>query len=84
MGLLTKLAAWVVTPIGTTVAAVLVLFGAWQVDRYGQRQKGAETALKQVQQKTEAINAKARAARDAAGGAGAVDRMRSHWCVDCR
>lgn len=83
MVILTKIAAWVVTPIGTTVAAVLVLFGAWQVDRYGQRQKGAETALKQVQQKTEAINAKARQARDTAGGPGAVDRVRKQYCVDC-
>jgi len=83
MVLLSRALAWVMTPIGTTVAAVLVLFGAWQVDRYGQRQKGAETALKQVQQKTEAINAKARAARDAAGAPGAVDRVRKQYCVDC-
>lgn len=83
MVLLTKLAAWVVTPIGTTVAAVLVLFGAWQVDRYSQRQKGAGDALVSVQKKTEAINEKARKARDAAGGPGAADRVRQGYCRDC-
>jgi hypothetical protein len=83
MAILMRMAGWLMTPTGSAIAGVLVLFGVWQMDRYNQRQKGAADALVSVQKKTEAINEKARAARNAAGGPGAADRVRKHYCIDC-
>lgn len=79
MGILT----WFLSPIGSVVAAVVVMLGAWQIDRTLVRQAGARDALVRVEKQTEVINEKARKARDAAGGPGAADRLRQGYCRDC-
>lgn len=83
MVILRRVAGWFLTPIGTYVAGAAALLIFWQGNNYYQRQKGASDALVSVQKKTEAINEKARKARDAAGGPGAADRLRSTYCRDC-
>jgi predicted negative regulator of RcsB-dependent stress response len=83
MAILARVFAWFLTPTGTWIAGAVVLFGAWQGNNYYQRQKGASSALVRVEKATEAINEKARKARDAAGGPGAADRLRQGYCRDC-
>lgn len=83
MVILRRVAGWFLTPIGTYVAGAAALLIFWQGNNYYQRQKGASEALVRVEKRTEAINDKARKARDAAGTAGAADRVRVEYCRDC-
>lgn len=83
--------AWIfakaMTPVGTWVAGLIFLLAAWKATGWVKYQQGyregERVTVEAVNKKAEQINAKAREARDRAGGDGAAERMRNRWCVDC-
>jgi hypothetical protein len=66
---------WLLSPTGSLIAGVVVLFGFWQVDRYSQRQKGASAALVRVQEadKRNVSKADDAARKSRAGSSGVRD-----------
>lgn len=66
--------------IAAAVAGILILISGFAWD---QRSRGARNALQDVNQSAVELARKGRAARDAAAGVDAVERMRREFCRDC-
>lgn len=65
-------------------ALVAALFGAWQLDRAGQRSKGAENAKVEINAAAHELANKGRAAAAAVPADGEnAERLRERYCRDC-